>query len=361
MATRKRRVRRRKAHRQLGAPPGTLTAPPDASATTVRTIAYGPKKLVDEEGLRARASEPVRWVDVQGLADVARIVSIGEELEVHPLALEDVLAPHQRPKVEEYPAGLFIVTRVVRSVADASAPGGVGVDVEQIAMFVGEGFVATFQEREGDSFEPVRERIRASRGRIRTQGAAYLAYALLDAAVDGMFPVLEAFEERLQELEEEIFDDPTPALSEDIHDLKGEVMRVRRAVLPMREALQRLMRDPHPLIDDDLRMYLRDCHDHLAQMVDLLEAQRELATSLKEAHLTSLGHRSNEVMKVLTMIATIFIPLSFIAGLYGMNFDTSSPMNMPELSLRWGYPAVVGLMVSIGVAMLVYFRRKRWL
>ncbi len=290
-----------------------------------------------------------------GLGSLELIEQIGREFKLHALALEDALQSGQRAKVESYADSLFIVTRIAREVDDK-------LDIEQVAMFLGKDFVITFQERAGDCFDPVRERIRAATGRIRKQGASYLAYALLDAAVDAMFPLLEAYDERLEVFDVQAFRSHGTTLMEEIHSVDRALMAVRRAILPLREAIVRLVRDQHPLLDGDVRLYLRDCQDHLTQMVDLLEGQRDLARALREAHLTTLGHRSNEVMKVLTMIATIFIPLSFIAGLYGMNFDTSaSPYNMPELSSPWGYPILIGAMVTLALGMLYYFRRKRWL
>lgn len=355
--TRKRsRRRRRKEVRRIGAPPGSLEVLIDAASSNVRWVAYGEGTL--REGAGLPPVEPVgrvTWVDVVGIGSADVVSAIGERYGLHPLALEDVVHPHQRPKVEEYPDSLFIVTRTPRD-RDGS------LDIEQISMFVGKDFVVTFQEREGDAWEPVRERIRQAKGRVRRESASYLAYALLDATVDAMFPLLEGYDHRLEPIEEAVFRAPTPGLTEDIHEIDRDLMAVRRAILPLREALARLVRDEHPLIDRDVRLYLRDCQDHLSQMLDVLEGQRELARALTEGHLTSLGHRSNEVMKVLTIIATIFIPLSFIAGLYGMNFDREvSPYNMPELGWVYGYPAALGLMALVAFGLLFYFRRRDWI
>ncbi|MCA9604571.1 MAG: magnesium/cobalt transporter CorA, partial [Myxococcales bacterium] len=326
---RKRNLRRRKARetRRIGAVPGSLEILGDADLSNVHVVSYDETALDEGTGLEMLTGDKrrVTWVDVVGIGSPEVVQAIGERYGLHPLALEDVVHPHQRPKVEEYPESLFIVTRAPRDRDGA-------LDIEQISMFVGAGFVVTFQEREGDAWDPVRERLRQSKGRIRREGASYLAYALLDATVDAMFPLLEVYDARLEPIEEAVFRAPTPGLTEDIHEIDRDLLAVRRAILPLREALSRLVRDEHPLIERDVRLYLRDCQDHLSQMVDMLESQRDLAKALAEGHLTSLGHRSNEVMKVLTIIATIFIPLSFIAGLYGMNFDPhASPWNMPEL------------------------------
>jgi len=355
---RRRKARPRSYTPAVGAPPGTLEAPPGAVDTTVRIMTFDEGELDELEGFTALENAPrrrVTWIDVVGLGSVTAIRAIGEKYDLHALALEDVTHTRQRPKVEQYPDHLFIVMRATREKEG-------GIDIEQISMFVGDGFVITFQEREGDAYEPVRDRIRGSRGIIRTQDASYLCYALIDATVDAMFPLLELYEHRLDQLDERVFKAPGPELAEEIHDVSRDLMTVRRTVLPTREALMRLVRDRYPQFGDEVKIYLRDCLDHLDQLVDLLTGQRDLAEALANAHLSGLGHRSNEVMKVLTMTATIFIPLSFICGLYGMNFDPgASPYNMPELGWEYGYPAALGVMLSVGLGMLAFFRRKGWL
>lgn len=355
--SRGKRSRRRAKTRKLGAPPGSLDVVADAASSNVRVIVYDEATLEESIGLdalRRVKKRRVTWIDVVGIGSAEVVQAIGERYGLHPLALEDVVHPHQRPKVEEYPDSLFIVTRTPQERDGA-------LDIEQISMFVGADFVVTFQEREGDAWDPVRDRLRQSKGRVRREGASYLAYALLDATVDAMFPLLEVYDQRLEPLEEAVFKAPTPSLTEEIHEVDRDLLLVRRAILPLREALSRLVRDEHPLVEQHVRLYLRDCQDHLSQMVDMVDAHRDLAKSMNEAHLTSLGYRSNEVMRVLTMIATIFIPLSFIAGVYGMNFDRSSPFNMPELGWWFGYPFSLALMGSVGVGMLFYFRRRGWI
>lgn len=352
MAKVKKKRKRRKTERNLGAPPGFLKAAPDARASKVRVMTYDATQIAELDAL-GKVAHRVTWIDVVGLADTELIERVGKRVGMHPLALEDVVQPHQRPKFEDYDDGLFVVARVAREVEGQ-------VDIEQISLFLGKDTVVTFQEREGDAFEPVRQRIRGSLGRIRTLGPAYLFYALLDAIVDAMFPLLEGFDERLDELESHVFESTAQSMAQ-VHEVQRDLMSIRRAVLPLREALNRLTRSDHALLDDDLRLYLRDCHDHLTQQVDLLDGQRELAKYQLDASISHLGHRSNEVMKVLTMIATIFIPLSFIAGLYGMNFDTAYSTNMPELGSPWGYLGVVSIMLSIALGMLWFFRKKRWL
>ncbi len=343
---------RKKKERGLGAPPGQLTPPKDAHPSTLHLITFDSEQVHEHDDL-TRDLKSTTWINVVGLRNSELVAQVGRNIGIHPLALEDAVHPHQRPKFDDYENGLFVVAQVAREL-DGS------VDIEQLSLFVTESSVVSFQERPGDCFGGLRDRIRNATGRVRTQGAPYLAYAILDSIVDEMFPLLDSFDERLEQLDAVIVDAEPETLSQ-VHQLQRELMRVRRAVLPLREALNRLTRSDHALVSDDLRLYLRDCHDHLNQQVELLDSQRDLAKSLLDAAISHQGHRSNEVMKVLTMIATIFIPLSFIAGLYGMNFDASHPMNMPELRSPWGYVGVLSLMATIALAMLWFFRRKRWL
>lgn len=343
----------------VGAPPGTLISHPDATPPVLRVIGYGADMFEETEvaspaelsALRARW--PTLWIDATGVGDADAVAEIGEIFGLHRLALEDVVNVHQRPKVEEYPDTLFAVARMV-SLTER-------VDTEQVSLFLGPDWVLTFQEREGDVWEPVRDRLRAGRGRIRAAGADYLLYALLDAVVDGYYPVLEEFGSRLEFLEEEVIEDPREDLVGIIHAARRDVLALRQSVWPMREAVGQLYRDEFRLISDESRIYLRDAYDHTVQVIELLESYREMASALLEVYLSSVSHRMNEVMKVLTIIATIFIPLTFIAGIYGMNFDpASSPWNMPELGWYWGYPAALGLMAVIAVGLVWFFWRKGW-
>ncbi len=273
---------------------------------------------------------------------------------LHGLALEDVVNVHQRPKVEEYADHAFIVTRMIQA--------GLPPTTEQVSMFLGEGFLLTFQERPGDCFDPVRARLRSSRGQIRDRQADYLAYALLDAVIDGYFPVLETLGERLEVLEDAVTAEPPEAEATQIHEIKRELLLLRRAVWPQREMVNALTRETSPYVTDQTRLYLRDCYDHTIQLMDIVETYREIATGLVDIYLSSVSTRLNEIMKVLTIIATIFIPLGFVAGLYGMNFDASaSPWNMPELRWYWGYPVALGVMAAAALGMLYYFYRKGWI
>jgi magnesium transporter len=255
--------------------------------------------------------------------------------------------------VEEYADYLFGVTRI--------ASLGARVDTQQVSLFMGDGWVLTFQERPGDCWDLVRERLRLGRGRIRSHGADYLFYALVDAVIDHFYPILEEFGERMEFLEEEVIEAPRKELVAVIHAARRDLIALRHMMWPMRDAVGQLYRDPSQLVGDETRIYLRDSFDHTIQVIDLLENYREMASALMEVYLSSVNQRMNEVMKVLTIIATIFIPLTFIAGVYGMNFDPdASPWNMPELEWYWGYPVVMGFMLSIALGLLGFFKWKEW-
>jgi magnesium transporter len=343
-----------------GAAPGTVVTDPEAPAPQIRVIACGPDDLVEQEIDDPHAIAdflekfPLTWVNVDGLGDAKVIQTIGEIFGLHPLTLEDVANANQRPKLEDYPDCVFVIARMPQIREGAFR-------TEQLSLFLGPKYVLTFQEYRGDCFEPVRKRLRDT-PRARLLNPDYLAYALLDAVVDSYFPVLESVGERLDTIEEEIAYDPRPESISHIFHTKHELLSLRRAIWPARDILNALIRDPLPLIADTTRTYLRDCHDHAIRIIDLLESYREINAGLMEFYQSTVGHRMNEVMKVLTIIATIFIPLGFIAGLYGMNFDTSiSRWNMPELGLYFGYPAALLVMVLVAGGMLFYFRRKRWI
>ncbi len=290
---------------------------------------------------------PVVWVNVVGLADAGLLEELGRRFEIHRLALEDVFNVHQRAKVEPFDHQLFIVARMVH-------PGGRS-ETEQVSFFVGAGYVLTFQERPGDSFDLVRARIRSGRGRIRRSPTGYLAYALLDALIDAYFPVLEGYGERLEALESEVMARPEASIVQRMHAVKRELLVMRRAMWPHREAINQLFRDDSSFIDDETRLHLRDCYDHVIQLIDIIETYRELASGLLDAYLSSVSNRMNEIMKILTIFAAIFIPLTFIAGLYGMNFAY-----MPELQWKWAYPVVLTVMTGVSVVMLLFFRRLGW-
>lgn len=343
-----------------GSTPGLLIAVPGSPTPAVRAIAYGPDDIVEHEigdideiePMIGRA--PVTWVNVDGLGDVEIIRRIGAIFELHHLALEDVVNVHQRPKVEEYGEHLFIVLRM------AQLNGHVGT--EQVSIFLGDGYVLTFQERPGDCFEPVRDRLRRHRGRIREGGADYLAYALIDAVIDAYFPVLETYGEAIEDLEDELAEQVDSSIAARVHAVKRDLLTLRRAIWPLREMVNALLRDRSPRITEATAVYLRDCYDHAIQLLDIVETYRDIASGLIDLYLSALSNRLNEVMKVLTIIATIFIPLSFVAGVYGMNFaPRASPYNMPELEWYYGYPFALGLMAAVAAGLVYYFYRKGWI
>jgi magnesium transporter len=340
-----------------GATPGVLVADPQAPKPVVHMMAFSPDKLVERD-LRTTAElkqlpkivaeHRVTWINVQGLGDIETVRLLGELFGLHPLALEDVLGDHQRSKVEQYGDKLFIVARMLE--------GGMTMATDQLGLFLTKNYVITFQHLVGDCFDPLRERIRREGGIIRTSGPDYLAYALLDGVVDSYFPICEGFGEYIEALEEEIIRSVDGDVVARIHTVKSKLLILRKAVWPLRDALHMLVRDPIPLITEDTRVYLRDCADHTFQIIDLVETYRELSSNLMDLYHSALSNRTNEVMQMLTVIATIFIPLTFIVGVYGMNFDF-----MPELKWKYGYFAVWGVMLSVAGGLLWFFQRKGWL
>ncbi len=355
------RSRRRRAKRSPpGTPPGTLRTVVDAPAPRVNVIAFGPGSfeegpLQDVDGLASRLGRhPVTWIDVAGVGDPAVIERIGGALDIHRLALEDVLHVDQRPKMEEYGRLVYVVVRMV-------GPDG-AVEGEQLSLFLGETFVATFQEKQdnGDCLDPVRARIRTGGPRLREGPPAYLLYAILDTVVDAYFPILERMGDRLEAIEDGLLEHPDPKVARELHALRRDLLALRRAIWPLRDVLGTLLREERRLIDPSLVVYFRDCQDHAIRLLDLVEVNRELANGLLDLYLSLSSHRLGEITKVLTMVATLFIPLSFLAGLWGMNFDTGEPWNMPELRWRFGYPFALGVMALVTGAMLAFFRRRGW-
>ena len=277
---------------------------------------------------------------------------LGERFGLHPLVVEDILNTDQRPKLEDYGEYLFVVLKsLYHSKIESDEP-----EIEQISLVLGPNYVLSFQERAGDEFEPVRERIRSDKGRVRKMGADYLAYSLIDLIVDTYFIVLEKLGERMEILEEELVLNPTTETLQAIHQLKREMVFLRKSTWPLREVIGALERGESPLIQDSTSIYLRDVYDHTIQVIDAVETYRDILSGMLDIYLSSISNRMNEVMKVLTIIATVFIPLTFIAGVYGMNFQ-----HMPELAWPWAYPLVWAVMITIAAVMVVYFQRKRWL
>jgi len=293
----------------------------------------------------------ITWINVDGVHKLDNIEQVGKQLKIHPLALEDIVHTGQRPKMEDFEDYLFIVLNMLQYDEKVNE-----IKTEQVSLILGSNFVVSFQEDEGDVFGLIRERIRADRGRTRKMGADYLAYSLIDAIVDHYFKVLEKVGEQIEDIEDELVKNPTPEVLHTIHSLKRELIYLRKSVWPLREVISRLERWESPLIDKSIDIYLRDVYDHTIQVIDALETFRDMLSGMLDIYLSSVSNRMNEVMKVLTIIATIFIPLTLIAGIYGMNFRY-----MPELESPWGYPMVYVVMLAVGVVMMVYFRRKKWL
>jgi len=337
-----------------GSVPGTLAIPPGAPPPRLHIFSYDAEHVLEQDVsdvetlAQLRAEARVLWVDVQGLGDERVLRRLGELFALHPLLLADVVNVGQRPKVEDYDNVHLIVTRTVE-------PNGSDLDVDQVSLVLGPSFVLSIQERPGDPFDPVRERLRAG-GVIRRMRADYLAYALLDTVVDGYFPVLETLGEDLERLEEDVIGAPGPHSLEQIHGARRRLVTLRRTIWPLREELASLSRDDTGAFSRPVRVYVRDTYDHAVQAVDVVETYRELTGSLMDVYLSSMSQRTNDVMKVLTVVSTIFIPLTFIVGIYGMNFDW-----MPELRVWWAYPVVWAVMIAIATGLYTTFRARGWL
>jgi magnesium transporter len=346
-----------------GSPPGTLIIDEDANIPNIFLIDYNAEETLGiqlatpEECFPYLDTQSVSWVDVQGLGSEDVLKRLGKVFNLHALVLEDIVNIPQRPKVESFEAQELIILHMVTSRED-----GRGFYDEQVSLILGKNYVLTVQEEpENDVFEPIRQRIHRNRGVIRSQKSDYLAYALIDAIVDGFFPVLEDYGERLEDLQDEVVANPTRQTLDKIHKIKRELLLLRRAIWPQRDAINSLIREESPLIDREVRVFLRDCYDHTVQVIDMVETYRELAANLMDIYLSSLSNSTNEIMRFLTVISTVFIPLTFLAGVYGMNFDTSVPGNLPELKMPLGYPLFWLAIVSISGGLLFYFWKKGWL
>ncbi len=355
----KARIFRRK-FTAVGAPPGTYSAPEDAAETVVQIFSYDAETI---EERRARSAPEVReiveadrgagrmtWIDVQGLRDVALLEGLRDLLEIHPLAFADMLNVGQRPKMDDYGASLFVAIRMV------TVPEG-EIRWEQVSVFARMGVILTAQERAGDCLEPLRDRLRKGRKMLRGSGADYLMAMVIDAIVDGYFPVVDHYGERLEVLEEEVVQRPSQALLREVYRAKRELLTFRRAVWPLRDAMSQMMReDEHEMVSDHSRPYLRDTFDHLMQVFDIIETYREMASSFMDIYLSSISNKTNEVMRVLTIGAAIFIPITFIAGVYGMNFEY-----IPELGFKYGYFVFWALVLGVAGGMLGLFWKLGWI
>jgi magnesium transporter len=348
-----------------GAPPGTLVVEQGARSH-IFLVDYCADRIIVEKELASidecvpylhDETPSITWVDVRGLRDRATLERMGEIFKIHPLALEDVVNAPQRPKTDAYPEQQLVITKTV-----CQTEGG-PIVAEQVGLLFGKGYVLTVREepQQRDVLESVREMLRKGKGSIRVSGADHLAYALIDAAVDSFYPVLESMGEQLDELELLAASAPR-GMSRRIHAVKRELLTVRRAAWPQRDLVNALLRDGSPHVSAETRVFLRDTYDHVVQVMDMVETFREIAGGLMDLYLSGVSNRMNEIMKVLTVISTIFLPMTFIAGLYGMNFDTGvSRLNMPELKWRFGYPFALGLMAASAIGLVVFYVRRGWI
>ncbi len=345
--------------KKIGMPPGTMVyvGEKKVEAVSFELIDYDADKLQArklnkiEEAFPFKETPTVTWLNINGLHDVEILDKIGRQYDIHPLILEDILNTDQRPKIEIFDDYLFVVLKMITYNNHRTE-----FEIEQMSLLLGENYVITFQEREGDMFDPLRERIRSGKGRIRKSGPDYLFYALIDIVTDHYFLVLENTGETLEELEENVLENPRQEIVQKIQHIKRELIFLRRSIWPLREVINYLLREENPLIKKSTAPFFRDLYDHTIQVIDTVETFRDMVSSILDIYLSSVSNKMNEVMKVLTIIATIFIPLTFIVGVYGMNFEY-----MPELKWHWGYPLVWLVMLIILGGMLFFFRKKKWL
>ena len=343
--------------KKTGLPPGTLVHIGERRTkhVTFTVFHYGPAGCEEQQPhqvnqLAPPADESVVWINVSGVHNVEILEAIGKQFVLHPLLLEDIANTDQRPKLDDYETYFFLVIKMM-SLTDRKE-----IAVEQVSLVLGRNYVLSFQENGTDVFQPVRERLRGGKGRLRQSDADYLFYALVDAIVDQYFAVLEFMGEKIELLQQTVVADPKPETLNEIHGLKRQLLFVRRAVWPLRDVMNNLSRSDCPFLQEATKLFFRDVYDHVVQIVDTIETLREMVSASLDIYLSSVSYRLNAVMRVLTVITTIFMPLSFIASIYGMNFE-----HMPELKSTWGYPIVLVAMTVVGLGMLILFRNKRWL
>jgi len=340
----------------VGARPGTLVIDPRASKSVVRMFSYDATTIQEHEPSGVDDIRNVKdghrnlWVDVQGLGDEALLRGLAEIFAIHPLALEDVVHVRSRAKTEPYEQNLLVVTRMLRIVHAQQ------LDVEQVSLVIGKDYVLTFQEKQGDVLDPVRQRLHVQNSLIRTLPSDYLGYAILDTIIDAYYPVVEVMGDLIEKLEERVLAEASPETLRELNSIKGQLVTLKRAVTPQREAVNALIRDQNELVSQTVRMYLRDTYDHILQTSEAVETARELVNGLMNTYLSVVSNRMNEIMKTLTIVASIFVPLTFMAGIYGMNFE-----NMPELQVKWAYPVLLAAMGFAAVGMIVYFWSKGWI
>ena len=351
--------------RKIGLKPGALlyVGEQKIEKPTIDIIDYDAENLTErhtgkiEDCLPFRDTPTITWININGIHDVTLIEALGSHFDVHPLVLEDIINTGHRPKLEETERYVFVVLKMLYFAESTRE-----LESEQVSVLFGGRTIISFQEKEGDVFAPVRERLKKTVPRVRFMGADYLAYTLLDAVVDHYFVVLETIGEEIEVLEDELVDNPTPEKLEKTHAMKRLLIQLRKSVWPLREVIGGLERAESPHIQSTLRPYLRDLYEHVIQVIDSVETYRDMVSGLLDMYMSSVSNKMNEVMKVLTIIATIFIPLGFLAGVYGMNFNTeASPFNLPELGLRYGYPLFWAVVLLIAGGLFWFFRRRRWL
>ena len=354
----------RKRSEKSGLPPGSAihVGEKRVEKTVITLIRYDADRFASEmfDSLEAcikqKEEKGVTWINVDGLHETGLIERLGEQFGIHPLIIEDVLNTQQRPKADIFDDYIYITLKMHSYDREKGE-----ISVEQVSIILGEDFVLTFQEQPGDIFTSLRDRIKAGRGKVRRMGADYLAYCLIDAVVDNYFMILEGVGEEIEDIEEELLERPDPDTVQDIHAIKREMILLRKAIWPLRELLGVLNREETELIKKETEIYLRDVYDHTVQVIETVETYRDMIAGMLDIYLSSVSYRMNEIMKVLTIFAAIFIPLTFVAGLYGMNFDPGAgPFNMPELRWRYGYPAVLAFMMFLVISMGIYFKRKKW-
>lgn len=343
----------------LGVSPGAMvyTGKKESQKLIIETFDYTTEKVDEkellkiEDAFRFKSTESVTWININGLNHVNEIEKIGIHYDLHPLIMEDIVNVGQRPKIDEHDNYLFVVLKMLYYDRDEK------ILSEQVSFVLGDNYVLTFQESQGDVFNSVRERIRHGKGRIRTLGSDYLLYALIDSVTDHYYIIIETMGNKIEELEDNLFSGfSQEEISQQIQDLKREILKVRRAIFPLREIISRIEKNDHKLIKKKTLHFYRDIYDHIIQISENIDIYREMVWGLMDLYMTTISNKMNEVMKVLTIMATIFIPLTFIAGIYGMNFD-----NIPELHYKYSYFILWGVMIVIFVAMLYYFKKKKWL
>jgi len=349
----------KRATQQLGLTPGTLVhiGEKKIEKVRIRIIDYDETQLEEKEVKTVEEVFPfkdkptITWINIDGLHDIEVIEKIGRHFGLHPLVLEDIVNTEQRPKLEDFGDHIFVVLKMLYYDKEKNE-----LEAEQVSLIFGLNFVISFQERLGKIFEPLRERIRKGKGRVRKSGADYLAYALIDSIVDNYFVILEQFGERIEDTEQELATNPTQEILQTIRAFKKEMIFLRKSIWPLREVVNLLERGESPLIHESTGIYLRDVYDHTIQIIDAVESYRDMLSGMLDVYLSSISNKMNEVMKVLTIFAAIFIPLTFVAGIYGTNFSF-----IPELEWQWSYFVFLAVLVLIGISMLAYFRRKKWL